>query len=37
LQPRTLWRFVKFVAILWRIPVFRHACALKSKTLRRFV
>jgi hypothetical protein len=28
LQPRTLWRFVKFVAILWRIPVFRHGCAL---------
>jgi hypothetical protein len=37
LQPRTVWRFVKFVAILWRIPVFRHEYALKPKTLRRFV
>jgi hypothetical protein len=37
LQPRTLWRFVKFVAILWCIPVFRHGCALKPKTLQRFV
>jgi hypothetical protein len=34
---RTLWRFVKFVAILWRIPVFRHECALKPKTQRQFV
>jgi hypothetical protein len=37
LWPRTLWRFVKFVVILWRIPIFRHGCALKPKTLRRFV
>jgi hypothetical protein len=37
LQPRILWRFVKFVTILRRIPVFHHGCALKPKTLRRFV
>jgi hypothetical protein len=37
LHPRTMWRFVKFVAILWRIPIFRHGCALKPKTLWQFV
>jgi hypothetical protein len=28
LKPRTLWRFVEFVAILRCILVFRHGCAL---------
>jgi hypothetical protein len=37
LQLRTLWWFLKFVVILWRILVFRHGCALKPKTLRWFV
>jgi hypothetical protein len=30
LKPRTLRRFVKFVAILRRIPVFRHGCELMN-------